>query len=53
MADEQTFNDHSTRHEQGGADEIDLAGLSGESAELGAHKADYVQYQRKIRMGAM
>ena len=34
------FNDHSTRHENGGADEINLAGLQGESAELSSHKAD-------------
>ena len=34
------FNDHSTRHETGGTDEISLAGLLGEPAELMTHKAD-------------
>jgi hypothetical protein len=35
-----TFNDHSARHEDGGADEISIAGLSGTSAELQAHLDD-------------
>jgi len=35
-----TFNDHSARHEDGGADEISLAGLSGTSADLQAHLDD-------------
>ena len=34
------FDDHSTRHENGGADEISLAGLQGESAELSSHKSE-------------
>lgn len=34
-----TFNDHSARHEDGGADEISIAGLAGEPAELTTHKA--------------
>ena len=34
------FDNHSARHETGGADEINLAGLNGESAELATHKAD-------------
>jgi len=33
-----TFNDHSARHEDGGADEINIAGLAGEPAELATHK---------------
>ena len=40
-----TFNDHSTRHQAGGADEINLAGLDGESTELGAHKADETPHE--------
>lgn len=35
-----TFNDHSARHENGGADEISIAGLDGTSTELAAHLAD-------------
>lgn len=35
-----TFNDHSARHEDGGADEIDLTGLSGVPAALTTHEAD-------------
>lgn len=35
-----TFNDHSARHENGGADEISIAGLDGTSVELAAHLAD-------------
>lgn len=35
-----TFNDHSARHENGGADEISLAGLDGTSNDLAAHLAD-------------
>jgi hypothetical protein len=35
-----TFNDHSARHENGGADEISLAGLSGTSEALQAHLDD-------------
>lgn len=35
-----TFNDHSARHEDGGADEISIAGLSGTSADLSAHLSD-------------
>lgn len=35
-----TFNDHSARHEDGGADEITLEGLSGTPAALTTHEAD-------------
>ena len=35
-----TFNDHSARHENGGADEISIAGLDGTPAELTNHLAD-------------
>lgn len=35
-----TFNDHSARHEDGGADEISLTGLSGTPAALTTHEAD-------------
>lgn len=35
-----TFDDHSARHEDGGADEISIAGLSGTSAALQAHLDD-------------
>jgi hypothetical protein len=35
-----TFNDHSARHEDGGADEISIAGLSGTSAALQSHLDD-------------
>lgn len=35
-----TFNDHSARHEDGGADEISIAGLSGTSTALQAHLDD-------------
>jgi hypothetical protein len=40
----QSFNagDHSARHENGGADEINLAGLDGTSTDLAAHLADTV-----------
>ena len=34
-----TFNDHSARHENGGGDEISVAGLSGELADLQPVKA--------------
>lgn len=34
------FDDHSVRHEDGGADEISLAGLSGTPADLTTHAAD-------------
>lgn len=34
-----TFNDHSARHENGGADEISVAGLSGELADAQTPKA--------------
>jgi hypothetical protein len=34
------FNDHSARHEDGGADEISLTGLSGTPADLQAHLDD-------------
>lgn len=34
-----TFNDHSARHEDGGADEISLAGLDGEPSTLTTHKS--------------
>ena len=34
-----TFNDHSVRHENGGADEINVAGLSGELADNQPPKA--------------
>jgi hypothetical protein len=34
------LDDHSARHEDGGADEIDLTGLSGTPAALTAHEAD-------------
>ena len=34
-----TFNDHSTRHEDGGADEISIAGLAGTPAALTTHEA--------------
>lgn len=37
-------SDHSARHENGGADEISLAGLQGESAELNAHKSDFMPH---------
>lgn len=33
------FNNHKARHQDGGADEISIAGLEGESAELNTHKA--------------
>lgn len=33
------FNNHKARHQDGGADEISIAGLAGESAELTTHKA--------------
>lgn len=36
------FDDHSARHENGGADEISIAGLDGVSAELALHLADAV-----------
>jgi len=32
------FEDHNARHENGGADELSLAGLDGESVELASHK---------------
>lgn len=35
-----TFNDHSARHENGGADEISLAGLDGTPTELTNHLGD-------------
>lgn len=35
-----TFDDHSARHEDGGADEISIAGLSGTPAALQAHLDD-------------
>lgn len=35
-----TFNDHSARHENGGADEISIAGLDGTPTELANHLAD-------------
>lgn len=35
-----TFNDHSARHENGGADEISIAGLDGIPAELQTHLDD-------------
>lgn len=35
-----TFDDHSARHEDGGSDEISIAGLSGTSAALQAHLDD-------------
>lgn len=35
-----TFNDHSARHENGGLDEISIAGLDGTSTELANHLAD-------------
>jgi hypothetical protein len=35
-----TFDDHSARHEDGGADEISIAGLSGTSAALQSHLDD-------------
>lgn len=34
------FDDHSARHENGGADEISIAGLDGTSTELANHLAD-------------
>ena len=34
------LDDHSARHENGGADEISIAGLDGTSTELAAHLAD-------------
>lgn len=34
------LDDHSARHENGGADEISIAGLDGVSTELAAHLAD-------------
>jgi hypothetical protein len=34
------FDDHSARHEDGGADQISIAGLAGTSDELAAHLAD-------------
>ena len=37
---ENEINNHSTRHEDAGADEISIAGLQGESAELSSHKLD-------------
>lgn len=35
-----TFNDHSARHENGGADELSIAGLDGIPAELQTHLDD-------------
>ena len=35
-----TFNDHSARHENGGADEISIAGLDGTPTELTNHLSD-------------
>lgn len=37
-----TFDDHSARHEDGGADEISIAGLAGTSVALQAHLDDTV-----------
>ena len=37
-----TFNDHSARHENGGADEISIAGLDGTPTELANHLSDAV-----------
>ena len=36
------YDNHSSQHEDGGSDEIDLTGLQGESAELVSHKAENV-----------
>ena len=33
------FNSHKARHQNGGADEVSIAGLDGESTELATHKA--------------
>ena len=38
--DNEDFNNHNERHEVGGADEINLDGLQGESAELANHKTE-------------
>jgi len=40
-----SFDNHSARHEDTGADEISLAGLQGESAELVSHKSDNMPHQ--------
>ena len=40
LTDGADFNDHSAQHEDGGADEISIAGLQGESAELASHKSE-------------
>lgn len=37
-SDDHHARDHATRHQDGGADEIGIAGLSGEPAELTTHK---------------
>ncbi len=39
------FNDHSARHENTGADEISIAGLQGESAELSSHLSETMPHQ--------
>lgn len=42
------YTAHSASHENGGADEISLAGLDGESAELTTHKADGSAHQSNV-----
>ncbi len=52
--DPSIFNDHSARHEDGGDDEISLAGLSGTPAALTTHEAaadPHTQYQKESEKG--
>lgn len=42
--DNTTFNNHSTRHQDGGADVINLEDLEGSSAALKTHTADYLHH---------
>ncbi len=44
------FDDHSARHESAGADEISIAGLQGESAELATHKSDNTPHREIASM---
>lgn len=42
---ETAFNEHSARHEVGGADVISLEDLAGESTALKSHKAEYATFK--------
>lgn len=46
---ESTLNDHSSRHEDGGQDEINLEDLDGESTEIKNHKGEEDKH-RKIKV---